>query len=250
MYNDARYEAYKAYEAKIQPTVKAFEARQQLLVRGFSSADIDFMQDPENLEAARRLKSFWALQGKSVSLQEAIRAYMAGERPGIGAFEVGGKSWIQRKWEQQGGTGIWHEQTGVHWTQYGTIEFDRPPVAYEAPTYRPPTAPKEPEFYPEPRYELGWYGFLRELEPEVPYPRFKWTEKMFPELLRKYKAMQPVPEPFMTEVEAKAAAVKKEASWREFLKKYPFKKEWWRMAPYERGERPGVFAPKIRTVSF
>ena len=39
-------------------------------------------------------------------------------------------------------------------------------------------------------------------------------------------------------------------SWEQWLRNYDFKGEWFKKSPYERGERPAAFAPRMTTRSY
>ena len=70
-----------------------------------------------------------------------------------------------------------------------------------------------------------------------------WFEGKYSKLLRQFRGTLPSPSPGKTEVEK---------TWAEHLRilKPELKEEWAGLSPYQRGERPSVFAPKIRTVGF
>lgn len=70
-----------------------------------------------------------------------------------------------------------------------------------------------------------------------------WFESRYPTLLRQFKATLPR-EGIPTE--------RAEASWVEWLEKRTpeLREQWQRLSPYQRGERPAVYAPRIRTVGF
>lgn len=145
------------------------------------------------------------------------------------------------------------------------------------------------------RYEPAWYEFLGEKRPTA---RYRWMEKMFPELIERWEATQPMGEtefraqryavtperyeeyltgllpqryrgeamytvPYETEEiiaaqrkatgwaeeQAKAlariAAAKREASWAEYRREYPWERQWSALSPEERGWQ-WKFQPKIR----
>lgn len=64
-----------------------------------------------------------------------------------------------------------------------------------------------------------------------------WFRSKYPRLIEQFEAKVP---------EAK----RKEKTWAEYLRKRrpEVREEWWRLTPYERGERPSAFAPRIQTV--
>jgi len=66
-----------------------------------------------------------------------------------------------------------------------------------------------------------------------------WFRSKYGLLVEQYKGQ--VPE-----------AQRSEKSWREYLKrrKPEIREQFWKLSPYERGERPSVFAPRITTVRF
>lgn len=70
-----------------------------------------------------------------------------------------------------------------------------------------------------------------------------WFESRYPTLLRQFKATLP---------REGMPAERAEASWVEWLKKRTpeLREQWQRLSPYQRGERPSVYAPRIRTVKW
>lgn len=116
------------------------------------------------------------------------------------------------------------------------------PMAGVAPTAGAPAQP-----YWGPQYDPTWYQFLQ--EQELPWERKKWTESLFPSLVRKFEATQPPIQAYGEEARW-GAARRMEAGWAEYLKEYPFEEEWYERPGIERGERPARFAPMIRTVSY
>jgi len=66
-----------------------------------------------------------------------------------------------------------------------------------------------------------------------------WFRSRYPRMIEQFEAK--VPE-----------AERKEETWAEHLRKRrpEIREEWWRLTPYERGERPSAFAPRIQTVGF
>lgn len=111
----------------------------------------------------------------------------------------------------------------------------RPPARYVAPRRAVTPRPEPLEYGPAlEEMRLG----LREEMPRTERWR-DWFRSKYPRLIEQFEAK--VPE-----------AERKERTWAEWLKKREpeVREEWYGMTPYERGERPGAFAPRIQTVGF
>lgn len=66
-----------------------------------------------------------------------------------------------------------------------------------------------------------------------------WFRSKYPRMVEQFEAKVPERE-------------RVEKTWAEYLKKRKpeFREEWYGLSPWERGERPGVYAPRIQTVGF
>ena len=108
-------------------------------------------------------------------------------------------------------------------------ERRRPRGVRELPA--PQRAPYVTPFAYEPAFEAIRGGLAG------PQPWKDWFERMYGTLIRRYKGVEAGPPP---------------VGWAEYLKEQrpKLREEWWSGGAYGRGERPGAFAPKIRTVAF
>jgi len=83
-------------------------------------------------------------------------------------------------------------------------------------------------------------------------PLQSFIEGMFGKLKTQYEATQPREIGYPTREEARAEAARREAGFEAWLPTQTpeLEKQFWAQSPYERGERPGTFAPRIRSVNW
>ena len=136
-------------------------------------------------------------------------------------------------------------------------------------------------FY-QPRYEPSWQRQMAGVEPSVSRPRYSWMERMFPRLMAEWEAKQGEttaeferrqkyqageilykqaqeearwhgdwrsPGLALSLQRLKQAVPAREKSFAEFIRKYPWEREWGKRTPYERGFR-WQYQPKIRKVGY
>lgn len=100
------------------------------------------------------------------------------------------------------------------------------------------------------RWERGMVGLdygvgLEEMRAGFAVPQTErwrdWFRSKYPRLIEQFKAQ-----------EFKDISVSPTKTWTEYLEKRKpeIREQWYGMTPYERGERPSVFAPRIQTVGF
>jgi len=97
---------------------------------------------------------------------------------------------------------------------------------------------KAEEPMPEPiEYGVGLEEMRAGLEEPEPYKR--WFESKFSSIIARFKAKVPEEE-------------RKPKAWAEYLKRRgpELREEWYTKTPWERGERPSAFAPRVTTVRF
>ncbi len=107
-------------------------------------------------------------------------------------------------------------------------------MLFERPPAKPPKLPPFTEYGPV--LEELRSGFIGEI-PQTETWR-DWFRSKYGRLIEQFKA--------------KPEEERTEKGWREHLKtiRPEIREQWWRLSPYQRGERPGVFAPRIQTTRF
>ena len=100
-----------------------------------------------------------------------------------------------------------------------------------------------------PRYPETFYGWLSEQGDMSKYLR-NYIENKYPSLREQYEATLPRLTGYPTREQARTEAAKRESGWQAWLATQmpEVESQFWRQTPYERGERPGTFAPATRTV--
>lgn len=83
-------------------------------------------------------------------------------------------------------------------------------------------------------------------------PLQSFIKGMFGELKTEYQAGLPTLTGFPTREEARAEAERRETGFERWLPKQMqgLKQQFWAQAPWQREERPGTFAPRVRSVAF
>lgn len=103
---------------------------------------------------------------------------------------------------------------------------------------------------PQPRYRPGFQQMMGGLAGARPY--LDWFESMFPSLVREFEATLPTYKGFITARGAAREAEEIGETWADWLrgKRKEVRERWYSLSPWQRGERPGYFAPRIQTLSF
>ena len=102
-----------------------------------------------------------------------------------------------------------------------------------------------------PEYGKQLYGWLGGQEPKSE-PLQQWMRAMFPTFQREYEAGLPRLTGFPTREAARTEATKREAGLEQWLgaQESALEERFYMQRPYERGERPSLFAPRLREVSY
>ncbi|MCH8937102.1 MAG: hypothetical protein IIB90_15410 [Gemmatimonadetes bacterium] len=97
---------------------------------------------------------------------------------------------------------------------------------------------RQPEPFTEfaPAFEEMRTGFAGEMPPTERWR--DWFRSKFPRLIEQFKGQVPEEE-------------RREKGWREFLARQrpEIREQWWRLSPFQRGERPQAFQPRIQTLA-
>lgn len=103
---------------------------------------------------------------------------------------------------------------------------------------------------PQPRYRPAFYEALGGLPGSRPY--LDWFESRFPALVSEFQATLKTYKGFLSPAGAAREAEEIGESWADWLKgKRPeLKERWYSLSPWQRGERPSYFAPRIQTLAF
>ena len=106
-------------------------------------------------------------------------------------------------------------------------------------------------YHPEVRYDPAFYSQQEALQGESVYYQ-DWMKRIYPELRGRFEATQPKEIGYPTREEARAAAAQTEAKWKTWLggQQETLEQEFYGQPPYQRGERPSQFAPKLRSLSY
>jgi len=108
---------------------------------------------------------------------------------------------------------------------------------------------------PEAEYGPTYTALGETFRGEIPQTEtwLSWFSSRYPSIVAKFEATQPkferVAYPGLSPEEA---SEKREKGWAEYLRsiKPQITREWYKQSPYARGERPGVYAPRIQKVGF
>jgi len=118
----------------------------------------------------------------------------------------------------------------------------------------PPTIPVVGDvwggYQPRPRYEPAYWERWRGLEAAP--PRKDWFESMFGTMVRRFEAQLPTEKGYETREKAAERAEEIESMWAKRLEeqKGAMREEFWSYKPTQRGERPTIFQPRVKTVAF
>ena len=118
--------------------------------------------------------------------------------------------------------------------------------AYQKSQYAQQEAYHEQPEYGQ-QYEK-WLGAQR--DKSLPIQHF--MERMFPSYREQFEATQPRPTGYATREEARTEAARRETEFQNWTnRKLPeMEAEFWEQSPYQREERPSIFAPRLRSVSY
>jgi len=106
-------------------------------------------------------------------------------------------------------------------------------------------------YQPSPQYSPAFYKQQEALGGESVYYQ-NWMTDMFPELSRRFEATQPKQVGYPTREEQRAAEAQLEQGFGQYLtgEQADLYQEFYGQTPYMRGERPSVYQPRLRQVSY
>ena len=104
-------------------------------------------------------------------------------------------------------------------------------------------------YRPEVQYNPAFYQKMEAIQGESVYYE-DWMKRLYPELRQRFEATQPRPVGYPSLGEAREAAEQTEKDWGGWLQQQDLKQEFYGQAPYMRGERPAVYAPRLRQVAY
>ena len=109
----------------------------------------------------------------------------------------------------------------------------------------------EEAYRPEVQYGPEFYKWF-EQQGTKSMPLQQWMEAMYPKLRSQFEATLPAPKGFASREEARSYASGVESQWGKWLagKQPELEEEYWMQSPRRRGEAPGTFAGRIRTVAY
>lgn len=103
---------------------------------------------------------------------------------------------------------------------------------------------------PQPRYRPAFFEAMGGLGGARPY--LDWFESRFPSLVFEFESTLKTYKGFRGAGFAAREAGKIEESWADWLKgtQKRERERWFSLSPWQRGERPSLFAPRVATMSF
>ena len=106
-------------------------------------------------------------------------------------------------------------------------------------------------YRPSPQYDPALYKQREALEGESVYYQ-NWMTDMFPELKRRFEATQPKQVGYPTREEQRAAEAQLEQGIGQYLtaEQEALRQEFYEQRPWDRGERPHIYQPKLRQLSY